>query len=572
MAQNIENANQPEMESFAALLEETLGSENKFDQKVVKGIIVKLDSDVATVDVGLKSEGRVPLREFGFDQSKELKVGDVVDVFIDRYEDANGDIILSREKARREESWYDLEKLHKKNEHVMGVITSRVKGGFTVDLSGVLAFLPGSQIDIRPIRDASPLIGVSQPFVVLKMDKARGNVVVSRRAIMEEGREEKRSEVLAKISEGDIIEGDVKNVTDYGAFVDLGGVDGLLHSSDISWNRIGHPSEVLKVGDKIKVKIIRFNTETNRISLGMKQLLEDPWENIEKEFPIGSKVKGEITNITEFGAFVKLQPSGIEGLIHSSEISWTKKNIHPGKIVSTSQEVEVAVIGIDRDKRRFSLSLKQCSDNPWAEFAAQHKAGEELEGEIKNITEFGLFVGLSGEIDGMVHMSDLDWNKSGDEAIKDFHKGMSVKVKILDIDSDKERISLGIKQLEHDPFASELSKFKKGQVVTCTITALQNAGIEVEITEGLIGFIKRADLSRDKSEQKIERFAVGEKIDAKITTIDAKDRNVSLSIKAREMDEEKKAMAEYGSSDSGASLGDILGAALQEHKEKSEEK
>lgn len=560
------------MEDFATLLEESFTNEGKFEGKVVKGCIVRLTDEFALVDVGLKSEGRVPLREFGREQASELKIGDVIDVFIERFEDSNGEAVLSREKARREESWVDLEKAYEKNQHVLGTITSRVKGGFTVDLAGVLAFLPGSQVDIKPIRDAGPLLGYSQPLMILKMDKARGNVVVSRRSVLEENRQEMRSEILGKIKEGDVIRGSVKNITDYGAFVDLGGVDGLLHSSDISWNRINHPSEALKVGDEIQVKVIRFNEDNQRISLGMKQLTQDPWEEIEAEYPIGKKVTAEITNITEYGAFAKLKPSGIEGLIHSSEISWTKKNIHPGKIVSTSQAVDLIVIGIDRDKRRISLSLKQSSNNPWNEFAQSHQVGSILEGEIKNITEFGLFVGLPGDIDGMVHMSDLDWKLSGEEAIKNYTKGAMTQVKVLDIDVEKERVSLGIKQLSENTHEAEMSKHKKGDIVTCTITSLQDAGIEVEITEGLIGFIKKVDLARDRSEQRVDRFAVGEKVDAKIMSIEKKDKKVNLSIKAREIEEEKQAMAEFGSSDSGASLGDILGAALQQQKAIAEEK
>jgi small subunit ribosomal protein S1 len=469
--------------------------------------------------------------------------------------------MLSREKAKREEAWVQLEKAFDKNERVTGIIFGRVKGGFTVDLSGAVAFLPGSQVDIRPVRDVSPLMGSPQPFQILKMDRSRGNIVVSRRAVLEETRAEQRSELVASLKEGQVLAGVVKNITDYGAFVDLGGVDGLLHVTDISWKRINHPTESLSIGQQVQVQVIRFNPETQRISLGMKQLEADPWEGVASKYPIGTKFTGRVTNITDYGAFVELEP-GIEGLVHVSEMSWTKKNIHPGKIVSTSQEVEVKVLDVDEQKRRISLGLKQCLGNPWEDFQASYPVGTEIEGEIKNITEFGLFVGLPGEIDGMIHLSDLDWSRSGDEAVKDHKKGDTVKVKILDIDVDKERISLGIKQLADDPFAHTADTLKKGNIVTCTVQQVLDTGIEVEISGGAVGFIRKAELSRDRSEQRPARFAVGEKFDAKITTIDKKSRKIALSIKQREIEEEKQAMASYGSSDSGASLGEILGAAI----------
>jgi small subunit ribosomal protein S1 len=549
-------------ESFAALLDESMGRADSLEGTVVKGRVISIDNDMALIDVGLKSEGRVPLKEFAAGgNGPEIHVGDIVEVFLERMEDKNGEASLSREKARREEAWTQLEKSFQANERVTGRIFGRVKGGFTVDLDGAVAFLPGSQVDIRPVRDISPLLGTEQPFQILKMDRSRGNIVVSRRAVLEESRAEQRSELVASLKEGQILSGVVKNITDYGAFVDLGGVDGLLHVTDIAWRRINHPSEALNIGQTVKVQVIRFNPETQRISLGMKQLEADPWEGVELKYPAGAKFKGRVTNITDYGAFVELEP-GVEGLVHVSEMSWTKKNVHPGKIVSTSQEVEVMVLDVDPQKRRISLGLKQTMANPWEAFVEKNPVGTELEGEVKNITEFGLFVGLPGDIDGMVHLSDLDWNKPGEEAINDYKKGDMVKVRVLDVDVEKERISLGIKQLASDPFETTLAGVKKGDVVTCTVTAVNDGGIEVALGDGMPGFIRKAELSRDRAEQRPDRFAVGEKVDAKITALDRATRKVTLSIKAREFEEEKKAMAEYGSSDSGASLGDILGAAL----------
>jgi small subunit ribosomal protein S1 len=555
-------------ESFASLLEETLGAAQGLEGSVLSGTVISVEGEFALVDVGLKSEGRVAIKEFALPgQKAELKAGDIVEVYLERMEDKNGEAVLSRDKARREEAWTQLEKQFKDNQRVNGVIFGRVKGGFTVDLNGAVAFLPGSQVDIRPVRDVGPLMGTPQPFQILKMDRARGNIVVSRRAVLEESRAEARNELVANLKEGQVLSGVVKNITDYGAFVDLGGVDGLLHVTDIAWRRINHPSEALHIGQTVNVQVVRFNPETQRISLGMKQLEADPWEGVQAKYPVGSRFKGRVTNITDYGAFVELEP-GIEGLVHVSEMSWTKKNVHPGKIVSTSQEVEVMVLDVDPVKRRISLGLKQCMENPWAGFLEKHPVGSELEGEVKNITEFGLFVGLTPEIDGMVHLSDLDWERPGEEAVQDFKKGDVVKVKLLDVDVEKERISLGIKQLKKDNFAEASTSIKKGTVVTCTVTGINDGGVEVSVGDGLTGFIRKADLSRERSEQRPDRFAVGEKVDAKITQIDAKTRKVSLSIKAREVEEDKQAMAEFGSSDSGASLGDILGAALNKANKK----
>ena len=550
------------MENFADLLAESFAENISVEGSVVKGYVIDVAGDYAVIDVGLKSEGRVPLKEFGAPgQDAEIKAGDTVEVYVERMEDRDGQAVLSREKARREEAWIMLESAFEAQERVTGVIFGRVKGGFTVDLSGATAFLPGSQVDIRPVHDIAPLMGTPQPFQILKIDRRRGNIVVSRRAVLEESRAEARTELVSSLEEGQVLQGVVKNITDYGAFVDLGGVDGLLHVTDIAWKRINHPSEALTVGQTVDVQVIRFNQETQRISLGMKQLMSDPWEAATDKFPIGTKLTGRVTNITDYGAFVELD-EGIEGLVHVSEMSWTKKNVHPGKIVSTSQEIEVMVLDIDMSKRRISLGLKQVQGNPWEEFAAANPAGTEIEGEIRNITEFGLFVGLSAEIDGLVHLSDISWEVTGEDALEGFAKGDMVKAKVLDIDITKERISLGIKQMSEDPYAGLVDQVRKGETVTCTITEVTENGLEVRVGEGLSGFIRRGDLARERSEQRTERFAVEEKLDAVITSIDTKSRKLTLSVKAREINEEKQAMATFGSSDSGASLGDILGAAL----------
>jgi len=559
-----EKAAAPSREDFAKLLEEVFDHGNLQEGSVIKGTVVGIEKDLAVIDVGLKTEGRVPLREFsGPGRQSELKVGDIVEVYLERVENALGEAVLSRDKARREESWSRLEKAFQANEKVHGIIFNQVKGGFTVDLDGAVAFLPRSQVDIRPIRDVTPLMNVPQPFQILKMDRRRGNIVVSRRTVLEETRAEQRQELVQNLEEGQVIDGVVKNITDYGAFVDLGGIDGLLHVTDIAWRRVNHPTEVLNIGQQVKVKIIKINHETHRISLGMKQLLDDPWQGIEAKFPVGARYKGRVTNITDYGAFVELEP-GIEGLIHVSEMSWTKKNVHPGKIVSTSQEVEVQVLEVDPVKRRISLGLKQTMRNPWEAFVEKHPVGSTVEGEVKNKTEFGLFLGLDGDVDGMVHLSDLDWKRPGEQVIEEFKKGDQVKAQVLDVDVEKERISLGIKQLESDPFA-EAGDLKKGAVVTCEVTEVKESGIDVKIVgTDFTAFIKRAELARDRSEQRPERFAVGQKVDARVTQFDRRSRKVSVSIKALEVAEEKQAIAQYGSSDSGASLGDILGAALKQ--------
>src|SRR5262252_6315009 len=560
----------PSREDFAALLEDSFTHGNLHEGSVIKGTVVAIEKDLAVIDVGLKTEGRVPLREFHSPgRQNEIKIGDTVEVYLERVENALGEAVLSRDKARREESWGKLERAFQNNEKVQGVIFNQVKGGFTVDLDGAVAFLPRSQVDIRPIRDVTPLMNVSQPFQILKMDRRRGNIVVSRRTVLEETRAEQRQELVQNLEEGQIIDGVVKNITDYGAFVDLGGIDGLLHVTDIAWRRVNHPTEVLNIGQQVKVKIIKINHETHRISLGMKQLQADPWQGIEAKFPVSTRFKGRVTNITDYGAFVELEP-GIEGLIHVSEMSWTKKNMHPGKIVSTSQEVEVQVLEVDSVKRRISLGLKQTMRNPWEVFVEKFPVGSVVEGEVKNKTEFGLFLGLEGDVDGMVHLSDLDWKLPGEQVIDNYKKGNLVKAVVLDVDVEKERISLGIKQLEGDPFA-EAGDLKKGSVVTCEVTEVKDSGLEVKLVgNDLTAFIKRSELARDREEQRPDRFQVGQKVDARVTQFDRRTHKVTVSIKALEVAEEKEAIAQYGSSDSGATLGDILGAALKRATEKKE--
>ena len=554
-------------DSFAALFEESVRKSQKKEGSVVEGRVIALENDMAVIDVGLKAEGRVPLREFSAPgESPELSVGDTVEVFLERIENRRGEAVLSRERARREEAWVALEKAFGGENRVEGTIFGRVKGGFTVDLGGAVAFLPGSQVDVRPVRDIAPLLNTKQPFQILKMDRRRGNIVVSRRAVMEETRAEARAELVASLKEGQVLEGVVKNITDYGAFVDLGEVDGLLHVTDIAWRRVNHPSDLLSIGQQVKVQVIRFNVETQRISLGMKQLQADPWDGVELKYPARAKYRGRVTNITDYGAFVELEP-GVEGLVHVSEMSWTKKNVHPGKIVSTSQEVEVMVLDVDPVKRRVSLGLKQCIVNPWEAFAERYKVGAPIEGDVRNIAEFGLFVGLDGGIDGLVHLSDLDWDRSGEDAIKDYRKGQHVQATVLEVDIARERIGLGIKQLRRDPFAASTIGVERGSAVTGVVSAIADNGIEVTVGEGAVGFIRKSDLARDRADQRPERYAVGDKVDARVTQLDHANRRLTLSIKALEIAEEKQAMEEYGSSDSGASLGDILGAAIRARDE-----
>jgi len=555
-------ASNTSMEEFEALLNESFEMDTPQEGSVVKGKVIAIEAGQAIIDVGYKMEGRVDLKEFANPgEAPQVEVGDEVEVYLRAAENARGEAVVSREMARREEAWDRLEKAYADEARVEGAIFGRVKGGFTVDLGGAVAFLPGSQVDVRPVRDAGPLMNMKQPFQILKMDRRRGNIVVSRRAILEESRAEQRAEVIGNLTEGMDVEGVVKNITEYGAFVDLGGVDGLLHVTDMAWRRVNHPSEILTIGETVKVQVIKINKETHRISLGMKQLQDDPWDIVAAKYPLESVHKGIVTNITDYGAFVELE-SGVEGLVHVSEMSWTKKNVHPGKIVSTSQEVDVMVLEIDGAKRRVSLGLKQCQRNPWEVFAETHPEGTEVEGEVKNITEFGLFIGLAGEIDGMVHLSDISWDERGEEAIQNYRKGDMVQAVVSEVDVEKERISLSIKALGGDKFAEATGGVKRGSVVTVEVTSVEDGGIEVEY-EGMKSFIRRSDLSRDRAEQRPERFSVGDKVDVRVTNIDSKTRKLGVSIKAREIAEEKEAVEQYGSSDSGASLGDILGAALK---------
>jgi len=558
----------PSRDDFASMFEESVGQRALMEGRVVAATVAAIENDFVIVDVGLKTEGRIPLREFGLDEGAAVKVGDIVEVYLDRIENALGEAMLSREKARREEAWTRLEKVFEAQETVMGSIVGRVKGGFTVELGGANAFLPGSQVDIRPVRDVGPLMNLVQPFAILKMDRPRGNIVVSRRSVLEVDRAEQRTEIVAQLLEGEIRDGVVKNITDYGAFVDLGGIDGLLHVTDMSWKRVSHPSQVVNVGDTVRVQIVKINPDTQRISLGMKQLMSDPWEGAEAKYPAGGSFEGIVTNITDYGAFVELE-AGVEGLVHVSEMSWTKKNLHPGKIVNAGDPAMVMVLDVDGEKRRISLGMKQTQTNPWDTFIEQFPVGSTVKGEVKNITEFGLFVGVSEDLDGMVHLSDIDWNTAGEEAVTRYKKGDIVEAKVLDVDVEKERISLGIKQLGSDPFETET--VKRGQIVTCTVTEVTTGGIEVSFgpDNHLRAFVRKSDLSRDRSEQRPERFAVGDRVDATVTSVEKSTRKVSVSIKAMELADEKDAIAQFGSSDSGASLGDILGAALRE-KQKQE--
>ena len=553
------------MEEFEALLQESFEIDTPEEGSVVKGKVIAVEAGQAIIDVGYKMEGRVDLKEFANPgEAPDISVGDEVEVYLRAAENARGEAVISREMARREEAWDRLEKAYADDARVEGAIFGRVKGGFTVDLGGAVAFLPGSQVDVRPVRDAGPLMGLKQPFQILKMDRRRGNIVVSRRAILEESRAEQRAEVIGNLTEGQTVEGVVKNITEYGAFVDLGGVDGLLHVTDMAWRRVNHPSEILSIGETINVQVIKINKETHRISLGMKQLMEDPWDLVAAKYPLESVHTGRVTNITDYGAFVELEP-GVEGLVHVSEMSWTKKNVHPGKIVSTSQEVDVMVLEIDEAKRRVSLGLKQTMRNPWEVFAETHPVGTVIEGEVKNITEFGLFVGLENDIDGMVHLSDLSWDQRGEDAIQSYRKGDVVKAAVTEVDVEKERISLSIKALDADTFSDAVDGVKRGSVITVNVTAIEDGGIEVDYN-GMKSFIRRSDLARDRADQRPERFQVGDHVDVRVTNVDSKTRKLGVSIKAREIAEEKEAVEQYGSSDSGASLGDILGAALKGNK------
>ena len=548
-----------EGENFGELVDDSFGVDVL--GKVIPGEIISIDQEYVVIDTGLKSEGRVPLHEFtSMGEQEKIAVGDIIDVYLERMENKDGEVAISREKAKREAAWQDLVKKFNNKEEVEGMIIGKIRGGYNVDLSGAPAFLPGSQVDIRPVRDVTPLMNMVQPFQILKMDSERGNIVVSRRMVLEQGRAEQRRDALKNLQVNQVITGVVKNVTDYGAFVDLGSIDGLLHVTDMSWSRLRHPSEVAKIGDTLEVMIIRFNEETQRISLGLKQLQENPWQRAAKTYLKGEKFEGTVTNITDYGAFVELEP-GIEGLVHLSEMRWVKRNVHPSKLLSTGETVEVIVLNFDQERQRISLGMKQCMPNPWDELLERIKVGDTIEGSVKNTFEFGLFVTLHDDIDGMVHISDIDWTVPGEEAIKKYKEGDVVKTKVLNIDPERARVSLGIKQLTKDTNAA--ADLRKGSVVTCVITKVQPAGIEVLVRDQLSGFIRRGDLSASRDLQSVGRFAEGEKVDAKITNIDKSSNNITLSIKALEIAEEREAMETYGSADSGATLGHILGSALK---------
>ena len=554
------------MEEFETLLDEYFTLESPKVGNVVKGKILAIESGQVIIDVGSKVEGRIDYKEFtGPGNLEEVNVGDEVDVYYESVENGSGLAVISRERARREEAWERLLKAHENSEKVEGSIVNRVKGGFTVDLGGVIAFLPGSQVNIRPMRDIETLMGTLETFAILKMDRDKNNIVVSRRAILEESRAELRAEIVNKLTEGEIIEGTVKNITDYGAFVDLGGVDGLLHITDMSWGRIKHPSEVVSINKTVKVRVVNINQESQRISLGIKQLREDPWLTVDENYPVQTKHKGHVTNITDYGAFVELEP-GIEGLIHISEMSWNKKNSTPSRLVSTSQEVEVMVLDIDKEKRRISLGLKQTMPNPWQEFAEKYPRGTRLEGEIKNITEFGLFVGLDYDIDGMIHLSDLSWDKPGSELVSEYNPGDVVEVVVSEIDVDKERVALSIKDLETDPFLEATSGLFKGKTVTVNVTEILDNAIEVEL-KGITTIIKRNDLGKDMDNQLPSKFKVGQEVEAQVTHVDSSSRKLGLSIRLLEMKEAKEAVEKYSSNDTGGLLGDILGEALESKNE-----
>ena len=548
-------------ERFSELLEESLSNSFIQEGKVVLGTIVSIESDLVIIDFGMKTEGRVSIDEFKSEiRDLSLNIGDQVEVYLERIENALGDAVLSRDKAKKEENWFKLQECQKENVIVQGEITGKVRGGFTVDINGTQAFLPGSQVDVKPIRDIRPLMNMSQSFHILKMDKRRGNIVVSRKSVLTDNSNVSKSEILESLSEGQEIEGIVKNITDYGAFIDLGGIDGLLHVTDISWKRINNPSEVISIGEKVKVLITKLSREDQRVSLGMKQLQDDPWVDVDKKYEVGKKYNGQVTNMADYGAFVGLE-GGLEGLVHVSEMSWVSKIEKPSKYVNIGDEVQVKVLEIDSEKKRLSLGIKQCFDNPWENFAQKNPVGSLVKGQIQNIADFGMFVQVDEGLDGLVHLSDIDWKVEGNIAIKEYKVGQEIEAKILDFDVDKERISLGIKQLSDDPLSS-LDNTKKGDVLTCTVSNTLKSGIEVNIGTDFPAFIKRSDLSMDKSEQNPERFEIGQKVDAKVTRYDKKSRKIYLSIKALQISDEKEAIEQYGSKDSGASLGDILGEAL----------
>ncbi|BFM06773.1 30S ribosomal protein S1 [Halioxenophilus aromaticivorans] len=554
-------------ESFAELFEESLKSVDMVPGSIVTGVVIDLDKDWVTVHAGLKSEGVIPASQF-LDENGDLtlSVGDEVQVALETVEDGFGETRLSREKAKRAESWKVLEAAHAAEEVVKGVINGKVKGGFTVDVSGIRAFLPGSLVDVRPVRETAHLEGKDLEFKVIKLDQKRNNVVVSRRAVLEQANSAEREELLANLQEGMAVKGVVKNLTDYGAFVDLGGVDGLLHITDMAWKRIKHPSEIVNVGDEIDVKVLKFDRERNRVSLGLKQLGEDPWISITQRYPEGARVKATVTNLTDYGCFAELE-EGVEGLVHVSEMDWTNKNIHPSKVVQLGDEVEVMILDIDEERRRISLGIKQCQENPWDAFGRQFAKGDKISGKIKSITDFGIFIGLDGGIDGLVHLSDISWNETGEEAVRAYKKGDELETVILAIDPERERISLGIKQLETDPFTSFVTENDKGAIVTGTIKELDAKGAVIVLAEDVEGTLKASEISREKVEDARNVLKEGEEVEAKIVAVDRKNRAINLSIKAKDQDEEKAAIKEHSNKSveaaAPATLGDLIKAQME---------
>ena len=554
-------------ESFAELFEESLKTVDMEPGSIVTGVVIDIDNEWVTVHAGLKSEGVIPRDQFmNANGECTLNVGDEVQVALETVEDGFGETKLSREKAKRAEAWTTLEAAHVAQDVVIGVINGKVKGGFTVDVDSIRAFLPGSLIDVRPIRETAHLEGKELEFKVIKLDQKRNNVVVSRRAVMEAANSAERDELLENLQEGQSVKGVVKNLTDYGAFVDLGGVDGLLHITDMAWKRIKHPSEVVEVGQEMDVKVLKFDRERNRVSLGLKQLGEDPWVEITNRYPEGSRVNARITNLTDYGCFAEIE-EGVEGLVHVSEMDWTNKNVHPSKIVQLGDELEVMVLDIDQERRRISLGIKQCQQNPWDAFGSQHAIGDKISGSIKSITDFGIFIGLAGNIDGLVHLSDISWNETGEEAVRNYKKGDEIETVILSIDPDRERISLGIKQLEEDSFSIYVGEADKGTIVTGEVTEVDAKGAVVKLNEEVDGYIKVADLSRERVEDARSVLSVGEKVAAKIVAIDRKTRSIGLSIKAKDMDDEKEAVQSLKQQDNAASpgtIGDLIKAQMSD--------
>jgi len=553
-------------ETFADLFEKSLNDIDMTPGAIVKGTVIDIDSDWVTVHAGLKSEGVIPRNQFLDEQGNmPLEIGDIVKVALETVEDGFGETRLSREKAKRAESWMELEEAYEKNDIVTGVINGKVKGGFTVDLNNIRAFLPGSLVDVRPVRDTVHLEGQELEFKLIKLDRKRNNVVVSRRAVLESVSSEERDALLEKLQEGITVKGIVKNLTDYGAFVDLGGVDGLLHITDMSWKRIKHPSEIVNVGDEIEVKVLKYDRERNRVSLGLKQLGEDPWVNIKARYPEHTRVKAIVTNLTDYGCFAELE-EGVEGLVHVSEMDWTNKNIHPSKVVQLGDEVDVMILDIDEERRRISLGIKQCFQNPWDGFAESYKKGDRISGSIKSITDFGIFIGLDGNIDGLVHLSDISWDEPGEEAVREYKKGDELETVILSIDPERERISLGIKQLEDDPFMNYVSEFEKGSVVKGTVTTVDAKSATIALGEGVDGVLRASEISRDKVDDARNALKEGDEIDVKVVSVDRKNRVLSLSVKAIEIDDEKAAVQQHKKQDSAdyspGTIGDLIKAEM----------